>query len=206
MRVLLLDLDGTLANTASVHKEAWEISLKRLGIEAKVNLDLLMGRRTIDIAKTLAGERYQELFELKNAIYDELVSTKASPLPCAKELVTRAKSKGYSTAVVTSSLRRSALRSLEAVGISPDLLIAGDEVPIGKPDPYPVYLALDKLKGKPEQSAGVGDTIYDFQAFKRAGIRNIFIIKGLDSSVSSLIEESVTLVDTPCQVIQALNL
>ncbi|AWR98944.1 HAD family hydrolase [Metallosphaera hakonensis] len=207
MKVMILDLDGTLATTANVHKEAWEIALKELGIPVEVDLDLLMGRRTMDIAKILAKDRYLELFELKNRIYDELVPKKARPLPCAKEMVEAAKSKGYSIAVVTSSLRRSAKRSLEVTGITPDLLIAGDDVERGKPDPYPVLLALNILKGEKYMSVGVGDTQNDFQAFKSAGLGKIFIIKGeLNLDLEDLAKRGAIIVRTPCDVMQELGL
>ncbi|QKR00458.1 HAD-IA family hydrolase [Metallosphaera tengchongensis] len=201
MRSLLLDLDGTLATTANVHKEAWEIALKRLGIRVEVNLDLLMGRKTLDIARVLGGDRYLELYNLKNEIYDELVGTKAFPLPCARELVKDARELGYSVAVVTSSLRRSAMRSLQAIGIEPDILVAGDDVERGKPDPLPVLTALRRLGSKPEKSIGVGDTVYDFQAFKGAGVAYVFIIKGeLNLDNSSLVDQGGILVESPCDV------
>ncbi|ABP94756.1 HAD-superfamily hydrolase, subfamily IA, variant 1 [Metallosphaera sedula] len=207
MKAMILDLDGTLATTALLHKEAWELAMKRLGINANVNLDLLMGKRTLDIAKTLAGERYQELFEVKNDIFDELVARKAMPLPCAREMVERARSKGYSIAVVTSSLRRSASKSLGAIGVTPDLLIAGDDVEKGKPDPFPVVLALQRLRALPEVSVGVGDTLHDFHAFKGAGLGRIFILKGeLGLDLSWIASQGAALVDSPCNVIKALDL
>ncbi|MCG3108343.1 Pyrophosphatase PpaX [Metallosphaera sp. J1] len=204
---MILDLDGTLATTALLHKEAWELAMKRLGISANVDLDLLMGRRTLDIAKTLGGERYQELFEVKNEIFDELVVKKATPLPCAREMVNKARSSGYSIAVVTSSLRRSASRSLGAIGVTPDLLVAGDDVEKGKPDPFPVILALNKLGASASESVGVGDTLHDFHAFKGASLGKIFILKGeLGLNLSFLESQGAIIVESPCDVIKVLRL
>jgi Predicted phosphatase/phosphohexomutase len=55
VEVVIFDLDGTLAYTASSHRKAWELALKDLGLQIPENLDDLLGRRTIEIAKQLGG-------------------------------------------------------------------------------------------------------------------------------------------------------
>jgi len=207
MRALLLDLDGTLTSTALLHKEAWEIALKELGIRVDVDLNLLMGRKTLDIAKVLGGERYLELYELKNSIYESLVPKKANPLPCSRELVEKARERGYKVSVITSSLRRSARVALNVVGIKPDLLVAGDDLPKGKPDPFPVLYALSILGCQARESVGVGDTLYDFQAYSGAGLGRIFLVRGeLNLELSEAKGQGAIVVNDLCEVINSLDL
>ncbi len=178
MRVAILDLDGTLVTTVKVHRMAWELALKDLGITISVDLDKLMGRKTEEIARLLAKERWKELYEKKNAYFDSLVKIHAKPTPCAIDLINKLKKEKIKTAVVTSSLRRSALESLKILNFEPNILIAGDDVKKGKPDPEPVMKALSLLREDPQNVFGVGDTLQDVIAYYNSGIREIYLIRG----------------------------
>jgi HAD superfamily hydrolase (TIGR01509 family) len=174
----IFDLDGTLANTEEIHKKAWEIALNRLGFETNIDISTLLGRKTIDIAKILVGEELAEtLAKIKTQIYSELIKSLAKSKECANELINYLKSKGISIAVVTSSMRTSALEVLKIINIHPDVLIAGDDVSIGKPDPTPILEAIRKLRVTPTETIGVGDTLYDVVAYYKSGIRKIFVVK-----------------------------
>jgi len=170
VEVVIFDLDGTLAYTASSHRKAWELALKDLGLQIPENLDDLLGRRTIEIAKQLGGEKYRELFQRKNQYYSMLIRTNIKPAPCAFQVFRTLRSRSLRIGVVTSSLRRSALDVLSILGLKPDILVAGDDVEKGKPDPEPVLTALKLLGSKPEESMGVGDTLTDVIAYRRAGV------------------------------------
>ncbi|AEE95129.1 HAD-superfamily hydrolase, subfamily IA, variant 3 [Acidianus hospitalis W1] len=157
---------------------AWELALKDLGIKIPVDLDKLMGRKTEEIAKLLAKDRWKELYERKNAYFDNLVKIYAKPTPCAIDLVNKLKKEKVKTAVVTSSLRRSAIESLKILNFEPDILVAGDDVKKGKPDPEPVLKALSLLGEDPRNVFGVGDTLQDVIAYYNSGIREIYLVKG----------------------------
>jgi HAD superfamily hydrolase (TIGR01509 family) len=178
MNAVILDLDGTLVTTVKVHRMAWELALKDLGIKISVDLDKLMGRKTEEIAKLLAKDRWKELYERKNAYFDNLVKIYAKPTPCAIDLVNKLKKEKVKTAVVTSSLRRSAIESLKILNFEPDILVAGDDVKKGKPDPEPVLKALSLLGEDPINVFGVGDTLQDVIAYYNSGIREIYLVKG----------------------------
>ena len=177
MNAVILDLDGTLITTVKVHRMAWELALKDLGIRINVDLDKLMGRKTEEIAKLLANDRWKELYEKKNEYFDNLVKLYAKPTPCAIDLINKLRKDKIKTAVVTSSLRRSALQSLKILNFEPDVLIAGDDVTKGKPDPEPVIKALRLLGEDPQNVFGVGDTLQDVIAYYNSGIREIYLVK-----------------------------
>lgn len=177
MRVAILDLDGTLVTTAEVHKLAWELAMKDLNLRSAIDLDSLMGRKTEEIAKILAKDNWKELFDKKNYYFDILVVRLASPTPCAKDFLKKLKDKGIKIAVVTSSLKRSALKSLSILNFNPDVLIAGDDVNLGKPNPEPIRKALEILNAKPEEAFGVGDTLQDIIAYKACGLKEMFILE-----------------------------
>lgn len=177
MKAAILDLDGTLVTTADVHKRAWQLAMRDLALNTNVDLDSLMGRRTEEIAKIIAKDRWRELYEKKSEYFDDLVVKLASPTPCAIEFLNKLKNAKMKIAVVTSSLKRSALKSLSILDFKPDILVSGDDVKIGKPDPEPVKRALDALNISPEEAFGVGDTLQDIVAYNKSGIRKMFILE-----------------------------
>ncbi len=202
----IFDLDGTLVSTASAHKSAWELALKEMGIEKEVNLDMLMGMRTLEIAKALAGGRYMELYERKNKYYRELVKKVARPTPCAEEILGELKEKGVKIAIVTSSIRSSAQLTLSVLNFSPDLIVAGDEVERGKPNPEPVLKALDKLGLSPEEVFGVGDTLQDVVAYYRANVRRIFlVVSELNIDREKAKEYGGKIIQTLCELRDLVN-
>ncbi|AWR93405.1 HAD-IA family hydrolase [Acidianus brierleyi] len=176
IKAAIFDLDGTLVSTANVHKTAWELALKDLNISVNVKLDNLMGMRTIEIAKILGGDRYLELFNKKNEYYKDLVIKMAKPTPCAVEILKNLRENNIKIAIVTSSLKASAELSLSILNFSPDLLIAGDEVKNGKPNPEPVISALNKLMVKADETFAVGDTMQDIIAYNRSNIQKIYLV------------------------------
>ena len=206
MKGIIFDLDGTLANTAFIHKEAWEIALNELGMKSEIRIETLLGRKTAEIAKILANDRWKELMELKNKIYMGLVKEKAKRTKCAKELTDKAKEKGYKIAIVTSSNLISAREVLNAIQIFPDLLVTSDEVKNGKPDPEGVILALNRLNLDARSSIGIGDTEVDVMAFKNANLGKIYLVK----SEVPIDEEKVRnmgakIVNSLCEILEELN-
>ncbi|MCX6820422.1 MAG: HAD-IA family hydrolase [Candidatus Aenigmarchaeota archaeon] len=80
------------------------------------------------------------------------------------------KASGVKTAVVTNTLKRTALKLLNDFGILQyfDEVIGGDEAE-AKPSPAPVLLACERLGVRPEEALYVGDTPTDAKAGKAAG-------------------------------------
>src|SRR5579875_2903413 len=119
-KAVIFDLDGTLANTDEVHKLAWELALQKMGYDVKVDIRYLLGRKTIDIAKILIGEiNAEKLASVKTEIYNELVKTLAKPKPCVMELIKSLRNSKIPFAVVTSSMRHSAVQVLKVIKVEP---------------------------------------------------------------------------------------
>lgn len=181
----VFDLDGTLASTAMAHLRAWQLALAEVGV-TNVNIEIrrFLGMRAYDIAKEIvraAGLSYDmmgRLIELKVKHFDLIVSSLARPMPCAVDVTRALRERGMKFIVVTSSLRRNALSVLESIGLKPDVLVAGDDVDRGKPDPEPVLLALELADLSPKEVFAVGDTMNDVKAYRSAGIDRVYLVKG----------------------------
>jgi len=83
---------------------------------------------------------------------------------------------GMKTAVVTNTVKRTALKLLNDFGILQyfDDVVGGDEAE-PKPSPAPVLLACEHLGIRPEEALYVGDTPTDAKAGKAAGCTTAII-------------------------------
>ena len=91
-------------------------------------------------------------------------------------------------ALVTNSPVGMARRVLAAKGMLPHFaaLACGDEVEVGKPDPAIVRLALSRVGAAASEAALVGDTAYDVEAGRRAGVFVVgFRVDGGDVRIES---------------------
>lgn len=202
----IFDLDGTLANTALIHKEAWEIGLKKLGIVTDVKIEYLLGRKTSDIAKLLAGERWKELVEIKNEEYLRLVETKAEATKCAKEVISYLIQKYVKIAIVTSSNRVSAMKVLSKIGVNYDVLVTSDDVVKGKPDPEPIITALNRLGVTPHESIGVGDTEVDVEAYYNSRLSRIFLVKsGVPFNEEKVKSKNAIIINSLCELFELIS-
>ena len=87
---------------------------------------------------------------------------------------------GHPVAVVTSKTGWLAKRGLDHVGLGPhfDVIVGCDICQRHKPDPEPVFLALEKLGYEPGDAAFVGDSVHDMAAGNAAGVVTIAALWG----------------------------
>jgi pyrophosphatase PpaX len=87
---------------------------------------------------------------------------------------------GHPLAVVTSKLDAMARRALAHVGLDQaiPLVIGCDATTRHKPDPEPVLLALDRLGRAPDQTIFFGDSPYDMEAGRAAGVTPVAVLWG----------------------------
>ncbi|MDP8002819.1 MAG: hypothetical protein C0171_02880 [Caldisphaera sp.] len=187
IKAIISDLDGTLADTEKLHIKAWN----RVANEYGFRLDLgdsnyykeLFGLRDLDFVKAYASkagiklddEILKEILLRKSYEYKKLTMN-LSPAKCVTNLMDFIKIHNLNFAIVTSSMKIDAFAVLSKLNINYDVLITSDDVNKVKPDQEPILKALNMLKVMPEETIGIGDTIYDRESYKKAGLENIFIL------------------------------
>jgi mannitol-1-/sugar-/sorbitol-6-phosphatase len=133
-RRLLFDLDGTLVDSRVVIARHWGFFAERHGLELEQILAVCHGRRSTETIAEVApwldaGAEAKLLDTAEESDVDGL-----AVVPGAHELLGALEPGSWG--VVTSGHRALATRRLEAVGLPvPAVLVAGDEVSRGKPDP-----------------------------------------------------------------------
>lgn len=174
IKCVLFDLDGTLLNTNSLVVESFKHTVRqhlRREIAAE-ELYAHFGEPLIDIMRRLSPEQaevmvttYRE-FNLKK--HDEL----AAPFPGAAEILADLNGRGYRLGVVTSKIRHMAERGLKLFGLDRwlDLLVGFEDTARHKPHPEPINIALDRLTAHPNEVIMVGDSPFDLECARNAGV------------------------------------
>ncbi|MCA1189010.1 MULTISPECIES: HAD-IA family hydrolase [unclassified Saccharopolyspora] len=174
-RVLLFDMDGTLVDSTAVVERTWRDFAARHGLDAADILADSHGRRggeTVarhlpagaDVAAETARVDEQELRDLDGVV----------AIPGAAELL--AGLPAGSWALVTSAGPELAARRMAAVGLPmPDVVVTGEDVRRGKPDPEG-YLRAAAALGVPATEALIfEDAEAGIEAARAAGGRVVVV-------------------------------
>lgn len=187
---LIFDVDGTLAETEELHRQAFNHAFARHGLgwhwDRAVYKDLLRvtgGKermraylQRLRIGRPLSDADIAALHRLKTAHYAGLIETGCCPLrPGVAELLRAAKARGQRLAIATTTshgnidaLLSPALGARWAADF--DAIVAGDDVRHKKPAPD-VYLdILARLKLDPSDCVAVEDSANGLIAASRANI------------------------------------
>ena len=187
---LIFDVDGTLAETEELHRQAFNHAFVRHGLDwhwdRAVYKDLLRvtggkerirayhGRR--ENASPLSDADIAELHRVKTAHYAELIETGCCPLrPGVTDLLTAAKARGQRLAIATTTSHGNidALLS-QALGMrwaaDFDAIVAGDDVRDKKPAPDVYLEVLARLKLEASGCVAIEDSANGLIAASRANI------------------------------------
>ncbi len=164
-RALLFDLDGTLAETDSLHLPTWMDVLRPYGIEVDEVFyrESFSGRSNLKIVEELlpdlSAEEGRKLAEAKEASFRER-AVELEPLPGLLEFMEDAREGGLSLALVTNAPEANVEAILLALELGEffDEVVLSDEVGPVKPDPAPYRAALKKLGVAPEEALAFEDS------------------------------------------------
>lgn len=176
---VIFDIDGTLLDSLTLIKEAWNVTTeKHLGwkfppneLSSRVGLPLRSQLVELDSSQADAMEKTYRDFQKNN--HDQLVTL----YPGVKDFIKSLSKRGILLGVATSKAK---------VGMDLSKPLFGDDTPIKtwitvddvthhKPHPEALLLASSKLGLAPNDCAYVGDSIYDDQAARAAGMISISV-------------------------------
>ena len=183
-RLLIFDLDGTVADTAAIHEAAFNATLARFGIA--VDYHAIAGLRTDDaLDRVLAAhgiavpaDQRTRLIEEKRVAAREGLRDVA-PLPGAMDFIAWARPR-YRLAMASSGSGRSVRFVLDRLGLAGCFapLVSGDDVIRPKPDPEPFRRCLEQA-GMPAADALVfEDADAGMASARAAGIAAVRIGAG----------------------------
>ena len=173
-RAVLFDVDGTLIDTAELIADSLEYACRlHLGhTHPREAYYQLIGKPVMVQMEILGGIRAPEMMDTAMAYYEEHFE-KEQPFAGALDTLARIKEVGIRLALVTSKTRFELNPTLERVPLQryTSVIVTADLTTRPKPFPDPVYLALQTLQIGAESALFVGDSPYDLQAGRAAGVQ-----------------------------------
>jgi HAD superfamily hydrolase (TIGR01509 family) len=181
-RALLFDLDGTLAETDSLHLPTWVAVLRPYGVEVDEEFyrESISGRNNLKIVEKLlpdlSAEEGRKLAEAKEASFRER-AVELEPLPGLLAFMQEGRDRGLSLALVTNAPQENVEAILLALELGEffDEVVLSDEVGPVKPDPAPYRAALEKLRVAPEEALAFEDSTSGISSSVAAGIPTVGI-------------------------------
>jgi HAD superfamily hydrolase (TIGR01509 family) len=178
LKGIIFDLDGVIVDSHPAHKQAWRELLASLGREvSEAQLEFVLeGHKRDEILRhflgDLSGEEVRRLGQRKDDFYRR-AAHQVKLIPGVEDFISAAKLAGLGLAVATSAGRRRAEETLRHFTLMESfrVVVTGDEVQAGKPDPAVFQRAADGLELGAEHLLVCEDAVAGVQAAKRAGMR-----------------------------------
>jgi HAD superfamily hydrolase (TIGR01509 family) len=211
--IAVLDVDGTLIDSNYQHALAWYRALRSVGETHPVwRLHRLIGMGGDQLVTALGGEDLErrvgdEARKRQGQEVDALIDEMA-PLPGARDLLVAIKDRGHRLVLASSGQERHVetfLDVLDARDLA-DAWTSSSDVEASKPEPDLLQVALQKLGAAPEASSVmVGDSVWDVEAAKKAGMPAIVVRSGGFGDDELRGAGAVALYDTPGDLAAALD-
>ncbi|WP_248929509.1 pyrophosphatase PpaX [Paenibacillus hamazuiensis] len=188
IRTVLFDLDGTIVDTNELIIQSFLHTFEGVTPQPLTREHIIpnMGRSLVDQMKFFSGrDQVEDLVEKYRAFniarHDELVKE----FPYVREVLAELHAAGLRLGVVTSKVRKTTEMGLRLCGLDVffSTVVTVDDVQRPKPDPEGIHLALSRLGMEKASAVMVGDSHYDIEAARNAGIPSVAVawsLKGID--------------------------
>jgi phosphoglycolate phosphatase len=214
VKVIMIDLDGTLLNTAEDLALSANLMLKDLGMpeQSTVTICTYIGKGIQKLVKRtltgqLDGEPDAALFAKALPIYERHyannLSVNTRPYPGVLEGIEAIRQAGFKLACITNKAEAFTLPLLRSIGLYEqfEMVLSGDSLPKKKPDPMPLTHICKHFDARPHEALLIGDSLNDAVAARAAGChvfcvpygynegRNVYELD-CDAIVESLLDAS----------------
>lgn len=191
VRALVFDVDGTLAETEEVHRQAFNETFAAHGLDwhwsredYRILLKVTGGKERMAAHRAAVGHGPEDaviarLHKEKTERYGAIIAAGGLSLrPGVADLIEAARASGLALAVATTTNRPNVEALARAVWGCPagevfDVIAAGDEVAAKKPAPDVFNLALDRLGLPASEALAFEDSRNGVLSARAAGLRVI---------------------------------
>ena len=188
VQLIIYDLDGVLIDSTEAIVEAFEHTLREIGVEyEEEKLMPLMGHGLIHILEKVLPEEHRgkdwELRERYIHHFQNSDTRLTKLLPDVEKTLRLLKERGYRQSVATNKTSSEAKRILELLGVDDvfDLVVGFLDVPNAKPAPDMILYTLEKLGVEKKLAVFVDDTAFGLKAGVEAGVNTVGILTGYHS-------------------------
>ena len=208
-RAVLIDLDGTLVDSIPGLSEAARRTMIELGLQPlpQALVETFVGKGIgLLVERLVAGSRdgvpdpalLARAMPVYERHYLDTVSWECQLYPGVLEGLDAMRGRGLPLACVTNKAGRYARVLIERMGLAPyfPVLVAGDTLPVKKPDPAPLLHGATLLGVPPAELLMIGDSSNDALAARRAGCPVVCVSYGYNEGVDIRTVDADAIVDS----------
>jgi phosphoglycolate phosphatase len=192
IRAAIIDLDGTMVDTADDFAAALNAMLARVGIEQPIAREEVVdyvGKGSENLIRSVLAARlphaqavaqFDDALAIYQSEYAKINGRHSTLFPEVKEGLDAMRELGIPLACVTNKPHRFAVELLGHFGIAEyfKVILGGDSLPLKKPDPLPMLTACERLDVEPREAVAVGDSENDALAGRAAGLATLTVPYG----------------------------
>lgn len=186
-KAVIFDIDGTLIDSVDLHARAWQEAFAHFGKQfAFEKVRYQIGKGGDQLLPVFLSEREieefgEELTEYRGELFKREYLPRVVAFPRVRELFERVLRDGKRVALA-SSAKKDELKEYKRIANIEDLVeeeTSADDAEKSKPHPDIFEAALSQLGDvEPSDAIVVGDTPYDAEAARKAGLRTIGLLSG----------------------------
>ena len=178
INTVIFDMDGVIVDGMPYHIKSWKDALSTIDIYAS-DLDIYLmegmtGRETMEVFVkkseiSISDETADKIIKLKRKIFNDIFTVKL--IKGIKDLLLELKDRQYNLALVTGT-RLEVVKKVLQVGLENifEIIVAGEMVNKGKPDPEPYLKAVDELNATKEDCIVIENAPAGITSAKSAGL------------------------------------
>jgi len=187
VRAFIFDIDGTLVDSNELHVDSWDRAFQRFGKQfSREQLRAQIGKGSDQyLPEFLTPEEIKrfgkELDEYRSELFRKEYLPKVRPFPKVRELFQRLRDDNKPSALASSGKKTDTKYYIDLlkVGDLIDGYVSGDDAHSSKPAPDIFAASLEELGDlSPADAVTIGDTRFDVEAAKKAGLKTIAFLCG----------------------------
>ncbi len=184
--LVIFDWDGTLIDSSGLIVESVQAAIAATGLPARSDeaIRQIIGLGMADAMAALypdaPAEAQQRLAQHYRESFSRTVAHRPAPLFTGVDaLLTQLEATGYLLAIATGKSRSGLQRDLQASGVEQRFVASRTVDECGsKPSPAMVEALLREFAVAPERALMVGDTVFDLQMARSAGVAAVGVTWG----------------------------
>ncbi len=178
INTVIFDMDGVVVDGMPYHIKSWKEALSTIDM-AVSDLEIYLmegmtGRETMEIFikksnRSISNETAERVIKLKRKIFNDIFTV--TLIKGIKDFLLKLKERQYNLALVTGT-RLEVVKKVLKMGLDNvfEVIVTGEMVDKGKPDPEPYLKAVDKLNAKKEDCIVIENAPAGITSAKSAGL------------------------------------
>lgn len=178
---VLFDVDGTLVDSNYLHTLAWARACDDVDEMVPMSrIHRLIGMGAGPLAENLVGEEKAERVRDGHIRHFRRLRSELRAFPEARELLEDVAALDIKVVLATSANQQDVEALVGAIGETDAVssITHSADVDKAKPDPDVFHTAMETAGVDSELAVAVGDTVWDVEAAKRAGIPCVCVLTG----------------------------